>query len=40
MDQARKGAAITALAISGEANRIVFGDEDGMVYIFEVPVEA
>ena len=30
-----KGAPITALAISGEANRILFGDEDGVVYIFE-----
>ena len=35
-----KGAAITALAVSGEANRILFGDEDGTVYIFEVPIEA
>ena len=34
-----KGAAITALAMSGEANRILFGDEDGVVYIFEVAVE-
>ena len=30
-----KGAAITALAVSGEANRILFGDEDGNVYIYE-----
>ena len=35
-----KGAAITALAISGEANRILFGDEDGVVYIFESEVDA
>ena len=34
-----KGAAITALAVSGEANRILFGDEDGVVYIFEVEVD-
>lgn len=34
-----KGAAITALAVSGEANRILFGDEDGVVYIFESEVE-
>lgn len=33
-----KGAAITALAISGEANRLVFGDEDGFVYIYEQEV--
>ncbi|MGA9659493.1 MAG: WD40 repeat domain-containing protein [Asticcacaulis sp.] len=33
--KAEKGAAITALSMSGEANRIVFGDEDGAVYIFE-----
>jgi WD40 repeat protein len=30
-----KGSPITALAMSGEANRILFGDEDGTVYIFE-----
>ncbi len=30
-----KGAAITAMAIAGEANRIVFGDEDGFVYIYQ-----
>jgi WD40 repeat protein len=30
-----KGATITALSLSNEANRIIFGDEDGNVYIFE-----
>ncbi|MDV6331641.1 WD40 repeat domain-containing protein [Asticcacaulis sp. 201] len=34
-----KGAAITALAMSGEANRLVFGDEDGFVYIFQTEAE-
>ncbi|ESQ93428.1 WD40 repeat domain-containing protein [Asticcacaulis benevestitus] len=30
-----KGAAITSLSLSGEGTRILFGDEDGTVYIFE-----
>ena len=30
-----KGPAITALALSGGAHRIVFGDEEGFVYIYE-----
>jgi len=30
-----KGAGVTALAVSNAADRILFGDEDGMVYIFE-----
>lgn len=30
-----KGPAISALAMSGEANRILIGDEDGSVYIYE-----
>ncbi len=30
-----KGSAITALSLAGSANRIVFGDEDGFVYIFQ-----
>ncbi|HWU50095.1 MAG TPA: WD40 repeat domain-containing protein [Asticcacaulis sp.] len=33
--KAEKGAAITALALSNEANRLLIGDEDGSVYIFE-----
>lgn len=33
--KAEKGAPITALALSGEANRLLIGDEDGFVYIFE-----
>lgn len=33
--KAEKGAAITALSLSGEGSRILFGDEDGVVYIFE-----
>lgn len=33
--KSEKGAAITALSISSEANRIIFGDEEGNVYIFE-----
>jgi len=30
-----KGASITALAISGEANRLIFGDEDGNLWVYE-----
>lgn len=30
-----KGAPITALAISGEANRLIFGDEDGNLWVYE-----
>lgn len=30
-----KGPAISALSMSGEANRILIGDEDGSVYIYE-----
>ena len=33
--KAEKGAPITALALSNEANRLLIGDEDGYVYIFE-----
>ena len=33
--KAEKGPAITALSLSAEANRLVFGDEDGNVYIYE-----
>ncbi|ESQ92713.1 hypothetical protein ABAC460_02470 [Asticcacaulis sp. AC460] len=33
--KAEKGGAITALSMSNEANRLVFGDEDGFVYIYE-----
>ncbi|MDI7775727.1 WD40 repeat domain-containing protein [Asticcacaulis sp. EMRT-3] len=36
--KAEKGSPITALALSGEANRLLIGDEDGMVYIFESAV--
>lgn len=38
--KAEKGAPITALALSGEGTRILFGDEDGVVYIFESDVDA
>ena len=34
-----KGAAVTAMSVAGEANRIVFGDEDGFVYIYQGEVE-
>ena len=33
--KAEKGPAITALSMSNDATRIVFGDEDGFVYIYE-----
>ncbi|MGN6422288.1 MAG: WD40 repeat domain-containing protein, partial [Asticcacaulis sp.] len=33
--KAEKGSPITALALSNEANRLLIGDEDGSVYIFE-----
>ncbi len=36
--KAEKGPAITALAMSGEMTRVLFGDEDGSVYIFEQEV--
>jgi len=30
-----KGSPITALAVSGQSTRVIFGDEDGFVYIFD-----
>ncbi len=30
-----KGAPITALAVSDSSQRVLFGDEDGFVYIFD-----
>ena len=30
-----KGSAITAIAVSGQSTRVIFGDEDGFVYIFD-----
>lgn len=33
--KAEKGAPITALCLSSEANRLIFGDEQGFVYIYE-----
>ncbi|MGZ3305842.1 MAG: WD40 repeat domain-containing protein [Asticcacaulis sp.] len=34
-----KGAAITAIAVSSDATRVLFGDEDGFVYLYQVEME-
>jgi WD40 repeat protein len=33
--KAEKGSPITTLSLSGEGSRILFGDEDGVIYIYE-----
>ena len=37
--KAEKGSPITAIGVSSDTTRVVFGDEDGMVYIYQVEQE-
>ena len=37
--KAEKGAPISAIAVSSDTTRVVFGDEEGMVYIYQVEAE-